>query len=586
MFDRTDDARSERHTAPSLLIGGQRRAPSVVPFPHRSILLGRHPGCLVRLNHPDVSLRHALAIDFRPGVFLLDLHSRTGIRWQSVCRSGGWLNAPGAARIAEFTVGVADSSTGRHPPDPTRGFLEDLEDIPEVELAFVDGPLAGTRYHLKRAITLIGRSPRCKVRLRDDADISQVHACLLLDEQGLHLIDTLSRCGTLVNGQPARHACLEEGQRVRIGKHVLEVIRCRRRGFGDIAVPDLDPVGRSLHPERELVQSFRALRNLPEPERGAPVDRLLAAGRISPWQSRKIRTRNPTRLILDDRYLMMEPVGRGATSTVYRAFDLETDETVALKMPKTRDSDGVRRFARFRREISLSAMLRHPHIVAMRGTGRRERFLVFDFVRGKPLHRFLGRPCAQDPVPVVQWFAEMADALAYADAQGVIHRDIKPENIMITEENSAMLLDLGLACLSSGAENDVSPGLTRIGFAVGTPSYMSPEQAAGSSDIDCRADLYSLGCTIYAVLSGGPPFRTRNLVELARQHLTAPPPAIPELDGDLAHILDRALAKRPADRFQTPGELRDALRDWLDTKAAGDRLGVRSDLHAIRDSTL
>lgn len=157
---------------------------------------------------------------------------------------------------------------------------------------------------------------------------------------------------------------------------------------------------------------------------------------------------------------------------------------------------------------------------------------------------------------------------------------------MITEENSAMLLDLGLACLSSGAENDVSPGLTRTGFAVGTPSYMSPEQAAGSSDIDCRADIYSLGCTMYAVLSGGPPFRTRNLAELARQHLTAPPPEIPELDGDLAHILDYVLAKRPADRFQTPGELRDALRDWLDMKVVADHSGVRPDLRAISESTL
>ena len=564
----------EHEQLPSLRVRGQTGDSTAVPFRLPFLLLGRHPRCKVRLKHPDVSMRHAIAIRFAAATFLLDLDSRTGIHWMDESNHSGWLSDTDAATLAKFTVSSADTSSSNdlELPDPTREFVGAVDQIPDVTLTFIDGPLQGTEYRIKRTITLIGRGPKCKVRLRDDVDISQIHACFLLDERGLFLIDTLSRLGTSVDGQSVRHAELCEGQQVQIGKHRMQVARCRPRLFKNTEAPadcgNHESTTGNDHPEYALVQSLRSLRDLPESERNDPVDELLSAGKISSWQSKKIRRKDPTRLILDKRFLMMEPVGRGGMGTVYRAFDLETGEAVALKTPETRVSNPERRFARFRREMSISSSLRHPHIVRMRDVGHDLRFLVFDFVKGKPLSRLIAEHGSQDPTFVAQWVSEVADALAYARQKGVIHRDIKPENIMITEQNSAMLLDLGLARLSEdfrieNGNGDDQVALTQVGFTVGTIDFMSPEQAAAADKTDSRSDIYSLGCTMYAALSGHPPFRARSPLEVARQHLQEPLPPIPDLQRDLARIVERALEKRPADRFQTPEELRDSLEQWL-----------------------
>lgn len=563
---------SQTAALPNLLIQGPDNQTSSTPPEGPCWLLGRHERCPVRLTHEDVSLRHAVAIPFGCGVFLLDLGSRTGIRTQGNIRQSAWISEARPANIGPYRIsidggGVESEETAS---DPMSGFVGEVDRIPEVELRFIGGSLKGTKYRLKRSITLIGSGPRCKVRLRDSKAISRVHACLILGESGLTLVDTLSRSGVAVDGRPTLHAALTEGGRFQIGGHLIEVAACRLQTANTrpAAARAAAPVRRETA-AAELTRFLKQLRGVSESMRAAPINARIADGRITRWQARKAMRKDPTRMILDDRFLLMEAVGRGGMGTVYRAVDLDTDETVAVKMPKTLVADP----ARLRREILISARLHHPHIVRLLDVGRDLRFLVFDFVAGLSLSQIVATQGPQPVESVVRWIAETADALEYARGAGVIHRDIKPANIMVDDVGKAMLLDLGLARLDEsvggwGGSDEAYAGITRIGCAVGTADFMSPEQALCSDQIDARTDIYSLGCTMYAALAGRCPFHADNPVLLAKKHIQEFAPELHGLDPDLAGILRRSMEKQPADRFQTPMEFKDALLEWLNVPVA------------------
>jgi serine/threonine protein kinase/tetratricopeptide (TPR) repeat protein len=258
---------------------------------------------------------------------------------------------------------------------------------------------------------------------------------------------------------------------------------------------------------------------------------------------------------LADHYLVEEPVGGGGMGLVFRARDLKHEREVALKIlpPDLAASVGTERFLR---EIRIEAGLNHPHILPVYDSGEAAGLLycVTPFVEGESLAHRLERerqlPCGQ----ALQTAREIADALAFAHAHGIIHRDVKPGNILL-ESGHAVLADFGLAKATSLAGEE---SLTRTGFAVGTPAYSSPEQAAGDA-ADGRADLYSLGCVLYEMLAGQPPFQGPSSDSVVRQHMTATPtsvrilrPAIPE---GVEAILDKLLAKSPADRFSSAAEL-------------------------------
>ena len=567
---------TENTASPNLIIRGPDEDLTITSLDRDCQMLGRHPGCPVRLTHAKVSARHAIAVPLGQGVFLLDLGSRTGIRTRQGGVRSAWISSKSPAAIGPFHIATDALPTGgtQPPDDPMQGFIGDREAIPEVQLQFIGGSLQGTKYRLKRAITLIGRGPRCKIRLRDSDAISSVHACLVLDERGLMLIDTLSRSGVCVDGELVAHTSLCEGQRFQIGSHLVEVVRCRLpadRNSGTLHSQSVS--ARPNSAAMQLASFLKKLGDVAEAERGDALGEWVGSERMTSWQALKARRKNPSRLILDDRFLLMEPVGRGGMGTVYRAIDLETDETVAVKMPKSRADDPVRQSARVRREILISSGLDHPHIVRLRDVGRDLRFLVFDFVSGRSLSQIVAQDGPQPIDSVVRWIAETAGALEYAGGAGVIHRDIKPANIMVTEEGSAMLLDLGLACLTVGAsgwaENDEAfAGITRIGCTVGTADFMSPEQALSTDDVDSRSDIYSLGCTMYTAIAGRCPFHADNPILLAKKHITEAPPSIPGLDPELGQILERAMHKQPGDRFQTPIDLKDALDEWLNVPVA------------------
>jgi serine/threonine-protein kinase len=258
---------------------------------------------------------------------------------------------------------------------------------------------------------------------------------------------------------------------------------------------------------------------------------------------------------LADRYTVERELGSGGMATVYLARDVKHERAVALKVlrPEIGAALGAERFLL---EIKTTANLRHPHIVPLYDSGEVQLqgaptllYYVMPLVEGESLRERMDRD-KQLPINEALLIAgEVADALSYAHARGVVHRDIKPENIML-ESGHAVVADFGIARALSAAGGD---RLTQTGMSIGTPMYMSPEQAAGESNLDGRSDLYSLACVLYEMLGGQPPFTGTNATTIARQHMVVDPPPItnlrPSVPAPVVDALQRALSKLPADRF-------------------------------------
>ena len=264
---------------------------------------------------------------------------------------------------------------------------------------------------------------------------------------------------------------------------------------------------------------------------------------------------------LADRYRLERPLGEGGMAIVYVAEDLRHRRQVAVKVlrPELCASLGAERFLR---EIEIVAGRRHPHILPLYDSGEADGFLyyVMPLVEGETLRARIDRE-RQLPIDDALRFArEVADALSYAHSRGVVHRDIKPENILV-EADHAVVADFGIAKAVAAAGHRTT--LTQTGTSIGTPAYMSPEQAAGDSDLDGRSDLYSLACVVYEMLAGNPPFTGVTTESLVRQHLVAPPPPVtqfrPAVSAAVSDALMRALAKSPADRFNPVGQFSAAL---------------------------
>jgi serine/threonine-protein kinase len=264
---------------------------------------------------------------------------------------------------------------------------------------------------------------------------------------------------------------------------------------------------------------------------------------------------------LTGQYRVERELGTGGMATVYLAEDVRHRRKVALKVLKP-DLAHALGPERFLREIETTAALHHPHILPLYDSGEANGFLyyVMPYVEGESLRDRLTREKQLPIDDALQITREVSDALSYAHSRGVVHRDIKPENIML-EGGHAVVADFGIARAVSAAGTE---SLTQTGTSIGTPAYMSPEQAAGSSDVDGRSDLYSLGCVVYEMLAGQPPFTGPTVESIVHQHMIVDPRPItqirPAVPAAIAGVLQRALAKNPADRFSPVAQFADALR--------------------------
>lgn len=263
---------------------------------------------------------------------------------------------------------------------------------------------------------------------------------------------------------------------------------------------------------------------------------------------------------LEGRYEIEKELGHGGMATVYLARDVKHNREVAVKVlrPDLAEALGAERFLR---EIEIAANLHHPHILPLYESGNSEGFLYYTmpFVEGESLRDRLDRE-KQLPVEDAQQIAgEVADALGYAHSRGVVHRDIKPGNIMLGSGH-ALVADFGIARAITAAESE---SLTETGLAIGTPTYMSPEQASGDKNLDGRSDVYSLGCVLHEMLAGEPPHTGPTAQAIIAKRLTEPVSSLrivrDTVPEGVNNAVLRSLAKVPADRFATAEQFRSAV---------------------------
>jgi len=269
------------------------------------------------------------------------------------------------------------------------------------------------------------------------------------------------------------------------------------------------------------------------------------------------------RQAFDGRYQVESEIGRGGNARIFLARDTEGGP-VALKIlhPELLVSVAADRFLR---EIKLASQLRHPHIARLLDSGERDWLIyyVMEFVDGQTLRERLDSSRQLSIAETLRIATDLLDALDHAHRQGIIHRDVKPANVVLSARG-AILLDFGIAraVMASGTDQ-----LTRSGIAVGTSTYMSPEQITAVTDIDHRCDVYSLGCVLYECLAGQPPYTHRNEAVVLQLHLTQPPPDVRSLRSDvpleLATSISKAMAKEPSNRWPSAQAMKDALATVL-----------------------
>jgi hypothetical protein len=267
------------------------------------------------------------------------------------------------------------------------------------------------------------------------------------------------------------------------------------------------------------------------------------------------------------KYRIERELGRGAMGVVYQAFDPVVERHVAIKTIRVDDSGSLERLELLKREARSVGRFEHPNIITLYDAGEADGlfYMVMQLVQGETLKDRIGRQRRHKLPQIVDMFRQILNGLGYAHRHGVIHRDIKPANIMITSEGAVKLADFGISKL-------IGPGGTSSGLIVGTPSYMSPEQVLGRA-VDARSDLFSVGCTLYEVLTGEKayPGDTATAIMYKIVHGAPAPPAslLPGIDPRLEKVVLKALANDPDERFAGCAEMAGALEECLAARAGG-----------------
>ena len=276
---------------------------------------------------------------------------------------------------------------------------------------------------------------------------------------------------------------------------------------------------------------------------------------------------------LAQRYGFEKELGGGGMSRVFLAEEIELGRKVVIKVLPPEMSADVSK-ERFQREIKLAASLQHPHIVPLLTAGSDHDLLyyVMPYIEGESLRAKLAREGEQPTDEAIRILMEVADALAYAHESGVVHRDIKPDNVMLSRGH-ALVTDFGVAKAVSVSSGDTHSAITSLGIALGTPAYMSPEQAAADPHVDHRADIYALGALAYEMLTGRPPFTGNTPQQVLAAHVSREPDPVTmyrdTIPASINDVIMKCLAKRAADRWQTAGDLRSRFQTLSTPQAGG-----------------
>jgi serine/threonine protein kinase len=327
---------------------------------------------------------------------------------------------------------------------------------------------------------------------------------------------------------------------------------------------------------------------------GALADFLVKTGKLSRFQARKLLNGAYRGLVLGP-YQILAPLGKGGMGTVYMVRDGRDGRLIALKILSSRRArEQGRARSRFLREMDLSKRVSHPNLALTYevGTLQDVYYIAMEFIPGKSLYRVVQEGGPLTAARAARLLAEVASALEHAHEKGLIHRDLKPSNVMVTPNDHAKVLDLGLA-FEQGEKADIEV-VGGYGYIVGTMDYISPEQSLDPTNVDARSDIYSLGCTLYYTLSGQPPFPGGTSVEKRHRHRTEEPaplgqlrPGLPAPFVDLVHGM---MAKDPALRPPTARAVREQLLAWAkeDTTLPMDRpndTNYRIAVAALKDAS-
>ena len=380
----------------------------------------------------------------------------------------------------------------------------------EWELRVASGSAAGRVLVVPASGATLGTDASCALAVSGEG-VAGIHLRISRRPDGGFGWDAASSPAVLVDGTPARSGLLVDGSRLQLGALVLNVVR--RPVFGMPSLPSAPP---------------------------EPPDRLLAPGAV-----------------LGERYRIEEMIGQGGMGTVYRAQHLTLGKTVAVKVLKALHTARPDFVARFQREAVAASQIHHPGIVDVFDFGRAQDgsfYCVMEHLTGETLAARLSRHGALPVSEAVRIGRDMARALSAAHTQGIFHRDIKPENVLLVPHpggpDTVKLVDFGIARLAETARDGRETG---EGMILGTPQYMSPEQASGLSQ-DARADVYSLGVLLWELVAGVAPFRGASATHVLAAHLLEPAPHLPRsgrygrIPRRLGRLIGGMMAKRPEDR--------------------------------------